>query len=332
MKNKGKQVSFELNRVVGGYTHAGNADRAGGGKTVKYDKRQTKCKNDASKTEASQPRPKKEEARREGKINSRHPLPAHSPSKQHATKGKGKNPSQTPASAAISSSSKKEKRSKGETKFLEATAVSADFSPPQPRRAQPTAQLPPDFDAFTLPEAFDLSYGHPVKGKVLDTCSTSIQIARRLRQLCNTVEEIYRTSTDRTELEKAAIIRDSEIADLALLLVEQDQIERCVNVERAACMHACSKVPPQKEGESDEALAARKKAAAELALPRFFQGARQIWNARYTRYKSKTLVFPAEGAEYGYVILQIAPNSVTDYLSGAEPELVIVGDPAILIS
>ena len=168
-------------------------------------------------------------------------------------------------------------------------------------------------DALTVLDTFDRTHGYPTSWILYDGDSPSIIIARQMRRLFLEVDDISRECLDHAEkLEQTARLENVVLPDLALLLMEQAVLNKALD-ERTR-KHLQNISGTHLELLSESAAAARKEAANEM-----LRKAVRIWRLRYARYKSKTLTLPVLDGEAAHVILQVVPNSITDFVHGDEP-------------
>lgn len=199
------------------------------------------------------------------------------------------------------------------------SSVSADYIRPWlPVVAEPMIL---EDDPLTVLDAFDRTHSYPTSRTMYDGDDPSIIIARQMRRLFLEADSIFKECVDHAEkLEQAAKIRNVVLPDLALLLMEQAVLNE--GLDEKTQKHLQNISDTHLELLSESAAAARKEAANEM-----LRKAVRIWRVRYARYKSKTLTMPVLDAEAAYVILQVVPNSITDFVHGDEPVVIRVLDP-----
>ena len=190
----------------------------------------------------------------------------------------------------------------------------SDPNAPRPWLTAPTTPLYSNFDPATLLEAFDYrhdnaSHWAPFPGYAV---SPTIHIARHMRQLLRTFASLVKPGTSATDVFKAARIRDLELPDFALLLSEQALLEKSLNDEIRKRLQVISDT--HLELLSEQAGSARKEAAVQM-----LQTPLRIWRSRFKRYERKILEIPAVSCEKGCVMLQVVPESITDFVHGDEP-------------
>lgn len=171
-------------------------------------------------------------------------------------------------------------------------------------------------DPLKLLDAFDIAHDNASHWIFYHGDSTTIHIARHMRQIHEKSSRIICNSLFQKEIQQAAHIRGVELPDLATLLVEQAQLETHLSKSIRKQLQSISDT--HLELLSEHAANARKEAAVELLkVPTW------IWRCRYRRYGSKTLKLSALGTEKGYVVLQIVPISITDMIHGDEPLVIL---------
>ena len=195
----------------------------------------------------------------------------------------------------------------------EPTLVDSDA--PRPWLTVEAVPMPLRDDPLTLLDAFDLANDYPTSWIMYYGDDPNIIIARRMRRLCLKYNDIVTNSTDPEQLMQAAVIRDIELPDLALLLMEEAVLSECLNETTRKQLQAISET--NLEFLSEQAGALRKEAANTMLMK-----PARIWRLRYDRYKSKTLVVPVSHPRNEYVVLQVVPRSITDHIHGEEPVVI----------
>ena len=171
-------------------------------------------------------------------------------------------------------------------------------------------------DALTVLDAFDRTHGYPTSWTLYDGDDPSIILARQMRRLFLDADSISRECIDRAEkLEQTARIQNVVIPDLALLLMEQAVLNKALDEKTRKHLQNISDT--HLELLSESAAAARKEAANEM-----LRKVVRIWRLRYARYNSKSLTLPVLDGEAACVILQVVPNSITDFVHGDEPVVI----------
>ena len=189
---------------------------------------------------------------------------------------------------------------------------------------EPAIPLILQVDARTILEEYDEENEHPSCWLVYSGNDPRIIIAQRMARLFKKYIVIFSNSRKPEELLQASRIKYHEIPDLGLLLLEQTVLEKCLNQKNCKILSDISDT--EFEYLSDQAAAARKEAAAEM-----LKEAVNIWRARYARYKSRTLVIPVLTPQGGYCVLQVAPNSITDFVHGDEAVVVRENNPDVKV-
>lgn len=160
-------------------------------------------------------------------------------------------------------------------------------------------------------EAFDLRNEHASWWTSYNGDSVGIHIARHLRQLVVHFDHFVKRDDSGEAAGEVANFRDVLVPDFALLLCEQGVLDKHLNGTHRKILQSISNT--NLECLSEAARNARKEAVRTMLKTPLW-----IWRCRHTRYGAKTLRLVEPGSHDVRIVLQVVPESITDFIHGDE--------------